>query len=151
MVLTVESRRRLDGLAGRLESVAAPSAPVFASVVATSTGLPTFVKREVDRLVEARAFTEAAFALVAGDLPTWRVRRLVWDAGAWVCSLSRHPRLPEFLDEAVDGRHEELPLAILLGLLRARQRAAETPSCAGRRVPAIRRAGLEPVACENFG
>ncbi len=151
MLLTVESRRRLDGLARRLESAAALSAAVFAGVVATSKGLPTAVKGEVDRLVEACAFTEAALALVAGELPTWRVRRLVWDAGAWLCSLSRHPRLPEFLDDAVDGRHEELPLAILLGLLRARQRAAETPACAGRRVPAIRLAGLEPVACENFG
>lgn len=151
MSITVQSSPRSDELATRLASATAPSAAVFADVVAAGARLPMPVKRDLGRLIEARAFTEAALALVAAEMPAWHVRRLVYDAGEWVCSLSRHPRLPEFLDDAVDATHEELPLAILLALAHARHRVAEMPAGSGRRVPSVRPPGLEPVACENFG
>ena len=149
MLMTVRSDPRFGELATRLASATAPSAAVFADVLAAGARLPVPVKRDLGRLIEARAFTEAALALVAAELPAWHVRRLVFDAGGWVCSLSRHPRLPEFLDDAVDAIHDELPLAILLALAHARGRAAEMP--AARRVPVVRPPGLEPLPCENFG
>ena len=62
----------------------------------------------------ARAWNDAALALVELELPAWKLRRLVHENGKWHCSLSRHPNLPVALDDTATASHEVLPLAILI-------------------------------------
>ena len=64
-------------------------------------------------LIDAEAWTDAALALVAAELPMWQIRRIVYDEGEWHCALSRERELPDWLDAAVEARHADLALALL--------------------------------------
>lgn len=104
---------------------------------------------QVDRLAAAGAWTDAALALIALELPGWKVRRLVYENGEWLCSVSRQPNVPISLDDTADAVHEALPLAIMLAFVEARRRT----SVAFRFVPAIPQAGQTPglaLCCDNF-
>src|SRR5262245_31321606 len=52
----------------------------------------------VNQLIAAGAWTDAALALLALELPQWQVRRLVHEDGEWLCTLSKQPQLPLGLD-----------------------------------------------------
>lgn len=102
-------------------------------------------------LIEAEAWTDATLALMELELPRWQVRRIAYDEGEWHCALSRERELPDWLDDAVEGCHGDLAVAILSAFVEAQTQAVETsrPS-----VPSVRPALdplYEPVACENFG
>jgi hypothetical protein len=105
---------------------------------------------QLERLIGAGAWTEAALALLAILLPDWSVRRLELDGGEWWCTMSRHPRTPREFDDAVDGRDRLLPLAIIEAMLEARQRAAPPPQAAGKAFPAHEEPSHEVVCCDNF-
>jgi hypothetical protein len=81
----------------------------------------------IDCLIEAGAWTEAAFALVELELPTWKIRRLVHEDGEWLCSLSRQPHLPVVLDHTAEANQDVLPLAVLRALVKARRRSSTAP------------------------
>ncbi len=53
----------------------------------------------IDRLIEAGAWTDAAMAVIALELPDWQLRRLEYESGEWFCSLSRQPNVPATLDD----------------------------------------------------
>lgn len=106
-------------------------------------------KAKLDRLMESGAWTEASLALVELELPQWKLRRLVYDDGEWLCSLSRQPRLPLGLDEAAEASHEVMPLAILIALLEAR-RAADSSVTDVSTVPRVRLLPSYAVCCDNF-
>ena len=117
-------------LLGRLEEelrLAPTLAPaLFSKIIADACRrLPNLSRSpgvaRLDRLIAAGAWTDAAFALVALELPAWSLRRLVHEDGEWLCSLSRQPNLPATLDDTADARHESLPLAIVLAFLQARR------------------------------
>ena len=57
-------------------------------------------------------------------MPGWKLRRLVYEDGEWICSLSRNRQLPDWLDDAADARHETLALAILAAIVEAQRDAA---------------------------
>jgi hypothetical protein len=66
-----------------------------------------------EQLFDARAWTDAALALIESELPLWHIRRIAYDTGEWYCALSRQCGLPNWLDQAVESRHANLALAIL--------------------------------------
>ena len=107
--------------------------------------------RCLKQLIDARAWTDAALALIELELPLWHVRRIAYDAGEWYCALSRQCELPDWLDQAVDSRHANLALVILSTLVEARGTiaAANRPS-----VPSVSRdQGATcniPMCCDNF-
>jgi hypothetical protein len=103
----------------------------------------------IDRLIEAEAWTDCALALVELELPAWKLRRLVYEGGEWLCSLSRRPNLPAELDDIVDASHEVLPLAIFRAFIEARRRAA-TAEPTTSRVPRLRSDPAAAVCCDNF-
>jgi hypothetical protein len=74
------------------------------------------------RLAEIGAWTEAIFALIKAELPLWTVRRLVYENGEWLCSLSRQPNLPTTFDDCAEATHEVLPLAMLCAFVEACRR-----------------------------
>jgi len=102
----------------------------------------------VDSLINAGAWTEAAFALIELELPTWKLRRLVYEDGEWRCSLSRHPNLPFELDDSVDASHENLPLAVLQAIVEASLSDGDCDATSP--VPQIQSAGEIPICCDNF-
>src|SRR5664279_2480576 len=73
----------------------------------------------IERLIGSGAWTDAALALIDLELPQWQVRRIAYDEGEWHCALSRAREIPEWLDQSIETRHANLPLAILSAYLDA--------------------------------
>src|SRR3984893_13213709 len=105
--------RRLDELQDQLRRAQVVSADLMSKVVAgacTRGLVPGCATKaaKMDRLIEAEAWTEAALALVELELPEWKLRRLVYEEGAWLCSLTKQWNLPAWLGDSVEARHESL-------------------------------------------
>jgi hypothetical protein len=103
----------------------------------------------IDDLIEAGAWTDAALAVIALELPDWQLRRLEYDGGEWFCSLSRQPNLPATLDDTADANHELMPLAILRAFFQAR-RTAEIAPRATSPVPQVSAGADNIICCDNF-
>jgi hypothetical protein len=104
----------------------------------------------IEQLIDARAWTDVALALIDLELPLWRIRRIAYDAGEWYCALSRQCELPDWLDQASEGRHADLTLAILSAFVEA-QAASASPSQPS--VPTVARKLnplYDPLGCDNF-
>ena len=103
----------------------------------------------IRRLIEAGACVDAVLALIALELPQWKLRRVLYEDGEWHCSLSREPQLPIELDEVAEGSHEVLPLAVLIALLHARRdlRGREGGATG---VPPINAGAGYTMCCDNF-
>ncbi|HEY1982997.1 MAG TPA: hypothetical protein VGH13_23195 [Xanthobacteraceae bacterium] len=106
----------------------------------------------IDRLIDAEAWTDWALALIELELPGWQMRRLVYEGGEWLCSLSRQPDVPLELDETVDASHEVPALAVLRAFVEARRRgsAAIRPCVMNSSVWAFQQAPGEMLSCDNF-
>jgi hypothetical protein len=103
------------------------------------------------RLIESGAWTDATVALIDLELPQWQIRRIAYDDGEWYCALSRERELPDWLDQSIEARHADLPLALLSAFVEAQDLTApqSRPS-----VPSVSRDAnplYEPVCCDNFG
>ena len=122
----------LGRLEGRLRCAAAITPELTSTVITEActrfAALRPSVKARVDQLIAFGAWTEATLALVEFELPQWKLRRLVYEDGEWLCSLSKQPRLPLGLDEVAEASHEVLPLAVLLAFIQALRIVAATPS-----------------------
>ena len=115
----------------------------------TETQSPAGTTRIV-RLVESGAVAEAALALLELELPGWKLRRLVHEDGEWICSLSKHRELPDWLDDTADARHETLALAIVAAFLEAQSRAADSDRVSVPTVPQEPRSTDYALCCDNF-
>ena len=104
----------------------------------------------IARLIEAEAWTDAALALIDLELPQWQVRRIAYDEGEWHCALSRQCELPDWLDESIEARHADLPLAIL-GAFDEAYAAAPSTRTSVPAVPRDRNPLYESVLSDNFG
>jgi hypothetical protein len=146
---------RLDRLTEQLRSARALDRALFVGVVADAcTRLPVLKQAgkasRIDRLIEAGAWTDAALALIEIELPGWTLRRLVYEDGEWLCSLSAEPRLPLALDDVADARHEVLPVAILAAFLEARRRVSAARETGSPAVPQVRPIADGAICCDNF-
>ncbi|MCR6733431.1 MAG: hypothetical protein NVV83_04765 [Afipia sp.] len=106
------------------------------------------VSINIERLIAAGAWTDTALALITRELPQWKLRRLAYDDGEWHCVLSPQRELPEWLDDGTETRHENLSLALFLGLVEAARRQpvrTSTPT-----TPRIRITQLDAICCDNF-
>jgi hypothetical protein len=107
-------------------------------------------KVPVNHLIEAGAWNDAALALIELDLPAWKIRRLVYEDGKWLCSLSTQPNLPATLDDTADASHEVLPLAILSAFVEARSRTSAMRETSSQTVSQVRLTSGYAVCCDNF-
>jgi hypothetical protein len=155
MMMKSYGERRLDELQAELGRAQAGSAWLMSKVAdACGRTVPGVSARgRIDRLIAVEAWTEAALALAELESPRWKLRRLIWDDGNWICLLSSQWKLPDWLDDQVEFRHESLPLAIL-GALVAARRCGETAAAmaTARSVP---RCPIELkdgtiISCDNF-
>jgi hypothetical protein len=130
-----------------------PTTALFDELLATACQTGDPMRQAVPvaclrRLIAARAWTDAALALLALQLPGWHVRRLGYDDGEWHCALSSQPAMPEWLDATVESHHPNMPLAILSALVAA---AAASPSpLAAVAASQAGDAEFEPMLCDNF-
>ncbi len=146
---TFALRKRLDG--ARLVT------PELFSAVAATVGVG-FEESEARRsavrlqsLAEARAWIEAALALIEIALPHWKLTRLALDDGGWSCRLSKHWQVPDWFDDLVETTHEILPLAVLAALLEAYQASSKpTESALEPRIKARPNMITNSALCENF-
>jgi hypothetical protein len=148
---------RLEDLQTDLSQARVPTAELFVMVAAEActriiAGSGTVKSARIGRLMTAEAWTETALALLDLELPQWRLRRLVFEDGGWFCSLSRQWKLPDWLDDTVETRHESLPLAIL-GAIVAARRCGETEKRSS--ACSVPRCAIElnrdaTVCCDNF-
>ena len=103
----------------------------------------------IERLIAEEAWTEVALALIDLELPQWRLRRLAYDGGEWHCALSRRREVPDWLDQAVEASHLDLPGALLEAFLEA-QRIVEPLGRPSVPAAPCESACCAPLCCDNF-
>jgi hypothetical protein len=136
----------LNGLDARLCSAPVLTVELGSDVVATSCPRLALLRHtertaRAEQLIESGAWTDAALALLALELPQWQLRRIVYDDGEWYCALSKQREMPEWLDQSI---------AILRAFVSARQVSA--PSTRSSVPIAPRAVGelYQPVCSDNF-
>jgi hypothetical protein len=146
---------RLDRLTEQLRLAPALTPDLIFNVVSDAcTRLPVLKEAgkatRIDQLIEAGAWSDAALALIELELPAWKLRRLVYEDGEWLCSLSEQPYLPVALDDTADASHQVLPLAILGAFLAARRRMSAAREAGSPTVPQVRPTSDYAMCCDNF-
>lgn len=111
---------------------------------------PSDKAAQLGRLIEAGAWTDTTLTLIALGLPQWTLRRLVYDGGEWLCSLSKHPDLPLEFDDMAEARHESMALALLNAFVEARQQDIDAHEIDLQTVPQVRPAMDYAICCDNF-
>jgi hypothetical protein len=142
-------------LIDRLRDAHAVTADLMSEIIGeTCRRFPSVGQTEktarIERLIGSGAWTDAALALIDLELPQWQVRRIVYDEGEWYCALSRERELPDWLDQSIETRHADLPLAILSVFVDAQRINAPSSRTSVPMVPRDASALYEPVCCDNF-
>ena len=155
MLFNPKHQDHLERLADQLRVAPALTSDLITDVIANAcTRIPVLSKAgktaRLNQLIAASAWNDAALALIELELPAWKLRRLVYDEGEWLCSLSQDPRLPLALDDIADARHEVLPLALLSAFVEARRRMSEMREGSSPMVPRRSPATGYAVCCDNF-
>ena len=107
-------------------------------------------RQAVEILLSVGAWTEASLVIVERELKGWQLRRLVYDDGEWICSLSRQPQLPLGLDDSADAHHDVPACAILRAVEEARSRTVSIPATSVPRSRGAFRDPGYPICCDNF-
>jgi hypothetical protein len=154
MGLEAKNLPALDPLDEILQSAHEPSLDLVERII---TGLGARISRRgksetLGRLIhfaKVGAWTDAALALIALELPRWRVRRLVYENGEWLCSLSHQQNLPMAFDDCAEATHEILSLAVLRAFVEACRRGFAMQEAVSI-VPRIQPWSEQTVCCENY-
>jgi hypothetical protein len=143
----------LDDLSDALYYAREPTLDLFSKIInsaCTRVHVLSQALTHIVRLAEIGAWTEAAFALIALELPLWTVRRLAYENGEWLCSLSRQPNLPMTLDDCAEASREVLPLAMLCALVEACRRRHMAQDFVSA-VPQVAAPSADHIlCCENY-
>ena len=155
MLLLAEPRNPVE-LGDRLHNACAVTGEFLAEIIGqTCRRFPSASRNgetaRIERLIQSRAWTDAALALIDLELPQWQLRRIAYGEGEWHCALSRARELPDWLDQAIEARHADLALAILSAFVEAERISAPADRTS---VPAVRSDAnrlYEAVCSDNFG
>ena len=154
MIVGAEQAVALDRLDDALRLAPTPSPELFRKIIDRGGTRLRALRQSgkaawIDRLIEAGAWTEAALALIELEMPAWKVRRLVYENGEWLCSLSQQPHLPIGLDDTVEAGHDILVLAVLRALVEARRRSIAAPGTSSA-APDVLPTSDRMICCDNF-
>jgi hypothetical protein len=139
----------------RLRAAHAVTAELMSQIIAeTCRHYPPICRTRksvgIERLIQSGAWTDAALALIDLELPQWHVRRIVYDESEWHCALSRQRELPEWLDQSIETRHADLPLAILTAFVDAQRSNTLSTRTSVPTAPRHANGPYEPFCCDNF-
>jgi hypothetical protein len=142
----------LDRLDRQLQSARTATVKLFREFMESAGERLSVLRRSgkmsrIDILVEAGAHTDAALALIDLEMPSWKVRRLLYNDGQWLCSLSRRPGIPAEFDDMAEAIHSTASLAILRAALEARRTIEAAPIFNLRDVPID---WNQSFCCDNF-
>jgi hypothetical protein len=154
-MLPLSNRHDFDALNDRLRHADVVTAKLMSELVAaTCRRYPSIGQagkaERIERLIGSQAWTDAALALIDLELPQWQVRRIAYDEGEWHCALSRAREIPEWLDQSIETRHANLPLAILSAYLDAQYISAPSRRTSVPTVPRDANVFYTPFCCDNF-
>jgi hypothetical protein len=145
---------RLERLNERLCRAPEVTSDLFSDLMAICARIALLAKAgktgRLNGLVEAKAWTDAALTLIELEMPNWKLRRLEYEDGEWICSLSTQPNMPMAIDDTADARHEVLSLAILGAFLDARRKNSEVHEIRSPTTPRLRAASGHTMCCDNF-
>src|SRR3954452_13868581 len=118
-----------DQFDDRLCRATAASADLFSDIVRSICPRLALLRHteraaRAAQMIELGAWTDAALALLALELPQWQLRRLAYDDGELHCALSTQREMPDWLDQSIEARHADLPIAILRAFVSARRVSA---------------------------
>jgi hypothetical protein len=151
MLFRRDRTERLAGIAHQVRTADRASAELVSAIASEISHRNTCGSTRIQKLIAAGAWSDTALALIASELPQWKLRRLAYDDGEWYCTLSPQREFPEWLDEGVETHHENLALALFKGLVAAalqrQPMSAQTPTPT---VPRIRIRQFDPARCDNF-
>jgi hypothetical protein len=153
MAFTADREVLFDRLDEELRFASQPALDLFAKIVASVCSRIPILTRSgkaagIDRLIESGAWTDSALTLIELELPMWKVRRLAFEGGEWLCSLSRRPDLPLEFDDCV-ASHEVLALAILRAFVEARRNTSSKRQVTSM-VPRLLPLPADAICCDNF-
>jgi hypothetical protein len=151
----LDEHRDFDALSDRLRDADAVTAKLMSELIAaTCRRYPSVGQAgksaRIERLIGSQAWTDVALALIDLELPQWQVRRIAYDEGEWHCALSRTRELPEWLDQSIETRHADLPLAILNAYLDAQRINASSRRTSVPIVPRGAHTVYTLLCCDNF-
>ena len=154
-MLPLSDHHDFDALNDRLRDADVVTAKLISELVAaTCRRYPSIGQAgkaaRIGRLIGSQAWTDAALALIDLELPQWQVRRIAYDEGEWHCALSRAREIPEWLDQSIETRHANLPLAILSAYLDAQYISAPSRRTSVPTVPRDDNVFYTPFCCDNF-
>ena len=140
----------------RLHDAHAVTADLISEVIGeTCRRFPSVGQTEktarLEQLIGSGAWTDAALALIDLELPQWQIRRIAYDEGEWHCALSRQRELPEWLDQSIEARHADLPLALLSAFVDVQRISTPLSRTSVPTVPRDFNPLYEPACCDNFG
>jgi hypothetical protein len=95
------------------------------------------------------AWIDAVLTLIELKLPAWKICRLLYEDGEWICSISRYPNLALVFGDVAEGAHESLPLAMLRTFLNACLLSLSLPEPTGS-VPGTEEVWGPVLCCDNF-
>ena len=152
----LDTNNSLSALDNALWNAQEPSLDLLSRIINSTCGrVPALARTDklnrVFHLAEIGAWIEATLALIELELPLWRVRRVAYENGEWLCSLSQQPNLPMTLDDCAEATHEVLSLAILCAFVEAcrrRHMVRQSPPLVAREVqqPCVEHI----ICCENY-
>ena len=154
-MLALSEHHDSRALNDRLHDAHAVTADLISEVIGeTCRRFPSVGQTEktarLEQLIGSGAWTDAALALIDLELPLWQVRRIAYDEGEWYCALSRERELPDWLDQSIEARHPDLPLAILSAFVDAQHMAAPSSRPSVPMVPRAASTLYEPLLTDNF-
>ena len=147
----------LDGLAARIGRADAVTAHLMLDVTAQAClrfAMPDHAHDaiRIRHFIRDGAWTDAVLALIELELPRWSVRSIIREGAEWICVLSNAWPVADWLDDNVEGRNEELPLAMLAAFVEALRFNLSCKDATSGEGP---NAGLaqqqRAVCCDNFG
>jgi hypothetical protein len=144
-----------DEISDRLRDTDVVTSELMAEIVGATCrrfppARPTGKTARIERLIGCEAWTDAALALIDLELPQWQVRRIAYDEGEWHCALSRQRELPDWLDQAIEAHHLDLPLAILAAFVDAQRITAPSTRTSVPTAPYGANLRCVAVCCDNF-
>jgi hypothetical protein len=153
MTLATNNLISLGALDSALRNAQEPSLDLVSKIINSACIRAQAVGQaltHIVRLAQIGAWTEATFALIALELPLWTVRRLAYENGEWLCSLSRQPNLPMTFDDCAEASHEVLPLAMLCAFVQACRRRHKAQDFVSAVPQVAAPSANHIICCENY-